>query len=163
MVISRSVLLKMKSVSGKFVEKIETQIMCSVTFFFRKSCRLWDNVEKYCRAGQTTDNKIAHAPFMPDVCGYKYTHSEYVILIAFPLQQWLHKRVLCFVISTLYCPSCSDLTIPETVQKYSVKTLCNKQLNISFSEVRRKGTSILLIALKICQSAWRVKLFTENS
>jgi len=22
----------------------------------------------------------------------KYTHSEYVILIAFPLQQWLHKH-----------------------------------------------------------------------
>jgi len=22
---------------------------------FRKPCRLWDNVEKYCRAGQATD------------------------------------------------------------------------------------------------------------
>jgi hypothetical protein len=24
------------------------------------------------------------------------THSEYLILIAFPLQQWLHKRALMF-------------------------------------------------------------------
>jgi len=29
-----------------FVEEIKTHILCSVTFFFRKSCRLWDNVEK---------------------------------------------------------------------------------------------------------------------
>jgi len=27
--------------------------------FFRKSCRLWDNVEKYCRAGQATDEKYS--------------------------------------------------------------------------------------------------------
>jgi len=30
-------------------------------FFPRKSCRLWDNVEKYCRAGQATDDNMAHA------------------------------------------------------------------------------------------------------
>jgi len=29
------------------------------------------------------------------------THSEYVILIAFPLQQWLHKALHCYVIHTL--------------------------------------------------------------
>jgi len=29
----------------KVVEEIKTHILCSVTFFFRKSCRLWD-VEK---------------------------------------------------------------------------------------------------------------------
>jgi hypothetical protein len=34
----------------KVVEKIKTHILCSVTFF-RKSCRLWDNVGKYCRVG----------------------------------------------------------------------------------------------------------------
>jgi len=28
------------------VEKIKTHILRSVIFFFRKSCRLWDNVEK---------------------------------------------------------------------------------------------------------------------
>jgi len=30
-------------------------------------------VEKYCRAGQTTDNEMVHASFMPDACGYKHT------------------------------------------------------------------------------------------
>ena len=49
----------------KAVQKIKTHILCSVTFF-RKSCRLWDNVEKYCRAGQATDGNMAHARCMLD-------------------------------------------------------------------------------------------------
>jgi hypothetical protein len=49
-------------------------------------------VEKYYTAGQATDDNMAHAHFMLNAEGYKYTHSEYVILIAFPQQQWLHER-----------------------------------------------------------------------
>jgi len=49
----------------KGVEKIKTHILCSITVF-RKSCRLWDNVEKYCRAGQATDDNMAHAHCMLD-------------------------------------------------------------------------------------------------
>jgi hypothetical protein len=41
----------------KVVEKIKTHILCSVTFS-RKSCRLWDNVEKCGTAGQATDGNI---------------------------------------------------------------------------------------------------------
>jgi len=33
---------------------------------FRKSCRLWDNAEKFCRAGQTTDDNMTHAHCMLD-------------------------------------------------------------------------------------------------
>jgi len=33
----------------KVVEKLETDILYSTTVF-RKSCRLWDNVGKYCSA-----------------------------------------------------------------------------------------------------------------
>ena len=44
----------------KVVEEIKTHILCSV-IIFRKSCRLWDSVEKFCTAGQTTDNNKAHA------------------------------------------------------------------------------------------------------
>jgi len=44
----------------KVGEKIKTHILCSITLF-RKSCCLWDNVENYCRAGQTTDENMAHA------------------------------------------------------------------------------------------------------
>ena len=48
--------------------------------------------KKSCRAGQATDDSIAHAHYMLDTKGYKHTHSKFVILIAFPLQQWLHER-----------------------------------------------------------------------
>jgi len=34
--------------------------------FFRISCRLWDNVEKFCRAGQATGDNMAHAHCMFD-------------------------------------------------------------------------------------------------
>jgi hypothetical protein len=39
----------------KIAEKINTHILHSITFFL-KSCRLWDNVEKYGGAGEDADN-----------------------------------------------------------------------------------------------------------
>ena len=61
--------------------------------FFQKSCSLYNNVEKYLRAGQATDyNTVMHfACWIPKVGN---THSEYGILTAVPLQQWLHKYML---------------------------------------------------------------------
>jgi len=44
--------LEWETFQTKFVEKIRTNILCPVTFFFRKSCHLWANVAKYCRAVQ---------------------------------------------------------------------------------------------------------------
>ena len=49
-------------------------------------------MEKFCRAGQATDN-MAHAHCMLDTEDYEHIHSEYVICITFPLQQWLYERV----------------------------------------------------------------------
>ena len=71
------------------VEKIKTHILCLITFF-RKWRRLWDNVEIYCTAVQVTDDNMAECV----ACGITKatdTHSEHVIFIAFPLQQWLHQ------------------------------------------------------------------------
>jgi hypothetical protein len=62
-------------------------------FFFRKSCRLWDNVEKYGTARQVTDdNIIRRIRFAFWMNKATDTHSEYVIIIAFPRQQWLRER-----------------------------------------------------------------------
>jgi hypothetical protein len=52
-------------------------------------------MEKYCRAGRP----IYHAACaLHDVYlrlhTHTHTHSEYVLLIALPLQQWLHERTL---------------------------------------------------------------------
>ena len=74
MIISRSVLLRMKNFSSRSVEKIKTHILCS-TKFFRKSCRLWDNEEKFCTAGQDTDCNKAHAHWTLDIYDYKHVLS----------------------------------------------------------------------------------------
>jgi len=44
-------------------------------FFFRKSCRLCENVEKYCSSGQATDDNMAHAHCMLDTYSYRHTLS----------------------------------------------------------------------------------------
>jgi len=51
----------------EFVEKNKkqnTNFVFKNFFFFRKSCRFWDNVEKYCTTGQATDDYMAHAHYM---------------------------------------------------------------------------------------------------
>jgi hypothetical protein len=42
----------------KVVEKIKTRVMCSI--FFENLAVFLDNVEKYCIAGQATDDNMAH-------------------------------------------------------------------------------------------------------
>jgi len=41
----------------KVVKKLKTHVLCSV-LFFRKSGRLWDNVEKHGRTTHATDDNI---------------------------------------------------------------------------------------------------------
>jgi hypothetical protein len=50
--------LEWEMFQAKVVEKIKTHISCPKTIF-RKSCRLWDNVEKFCKAGQATDDNFS--------------------------------------------------------------------------------------------------------
>jgi len=52
--------LKWEMYQTKVVEKLKTRVTFS-NHFFRKSCRLLDNVEKYIWAGQATDGNMAHA------------------------------------------------------------------------------------------------------
>jgi len=63
--------------------------------FSRKSRRLWDNVEKYGRAGQATDDALAHAHCTLDTHS---TQSEYEILIAFPLNNYCRNAPQYYVI-----------------------------------------------------------------
>ena len=46
--------------------------------FPRKSCRLWENAEKYFRAVHATENNMAHAHCMLANLNLQ-THSQYVI------------------------------------------------------------------------------------
>jgi len=85
----------------KTVEKIKTHIICSI-IFFRKSYRLigtifgkkWcRNIGKYGIAWKVTDGNVLWPMcFARRIKKATNTHSAYVILIAFPLQQWLRER-----------------------------------------------------------------------
>ena len=120
MVISRWILLRMKNISGKVVEKIKTYIICSRTFFSEKSCLLWDNVEKYGRAGQASDDNLIRCNcFFCWISKTTDTHSECAIIFASPRQKWLRERasVLRWYV---YCPCCyenrehNSLSYPNT-------------------------------------------------
>jgi hypothetical protein len=64
----------------KVVEKVKTRILCSITFFFQKSFRLWDNVEQYGTARQATDDNIIRRMRFPCwITNTTDTHSEHVI------------------------------------------------------------------------------------
>jgi hypothetical protein len=58
--------------------------------FFRNTCRLSNDMEKYGTARQATDNNITRriACWIPKATN---THSEYVIFLAFSLKQWLSE------------------------------------------------------------------------
>jgi len=45
-----------------------------------------------------------------------YTHSQYVILTAFPLQEWLHERASLLRYTYIACPvKCTKLTDGQLV------------------------------------------------
>jgi len=91
----------------KVVEKIEKHILCSIAvlFFFRKSGRLWDNVEKYGTAWHTTEANTAHVRTLFK-WGYKHTLG-YGISIAFALQQRLHERAS--LLFYMYIDCCKEI------------------------------------------------------
>jgi len=87
---SRQVILSLKNVLDKNCrENQNTHLM--VNKFSRKSCLLRESVQKYFRAEQAIHDKIIGCKCT--ACWISQaidTHSEYVLLIAFLLQQWLH-------------------------------------------------------------------------
>jgi hypothetical protein len=71
------------------VGNIKTHSLCSITFFFenRVAYEMWKTIV------QATDASIIwRMRFTCCVFKVANTHSQYVILIAFPLQKWLHGR-----------------------------------------------------------------------
>ena len=131
---------------AKVVEKIKTEILFSIKFFFcfRKSCRLWDGVEQ-CVEPRLTIRHNRLAGWIPEATN---THSEYVILIVVPLQQWLHElasmlrytyvaclvscsQVWCFCIVSEFI--CTSLNAPRdamfTQSKNDFFTRCKRARN----------------------------------
>jgi hypothetical protein len=59
-------------------------------------------MEKYCTTRQATDDNMVH---MLSCCISKVTntHTEYVTLIAFPIQQWLYEHASMFRYTYIAC------------------------------------------------------------
>ena len=94
----------MRNVSDKSRRENQNTLFIFNNHIFRKSLRLWDNVEKCGRTGQTTDdNMIRRMRFECWMTKDTDTHCEYVILIAFLLQQWLRNAPQCYVDTYIAC------------------------------------------------------------
>jgi hypothetical protein len=77
-------ILGMRNVSDESCrEKKETRFEFSNVFLIW--CRLWDDVEKYCRAGLATESAVIRRMlFACWMAKATDAHLEYVIIIAFP-------------------------------------------------------------------------------
>jgi hypothetical protein len=109
MIISRWILLRLRNFSDRSCRENQNTLFCSVAFC-RKSYRLWDNMEKYGRARQATDdNMIRRMSFACSIIKATDIHSEYVIFIPFPRQQWSRERasMLRLYVNCLSCSSTS--------------------------------------------------------
>jgi len=136
LIISRSVLLRMRKISDKDVKKIKTNILCSTTFF-GNSYRLWDNVEKYCGAEQATvGNTIRRMCFARWITKTADTHSEFVMLIAFLPQNWLNERasmlrytyIACLSVNIFFVLQFWPFNVPRLISDHTSESLVFRQL-----------------------------------
>ena len=83
----------MRNVSDKSSGENKNTHLCSIIFFKNPAF-----YETMCK------NNVQPGTPQITICacvlhaGYLDTHSEYVILIAVPLQQWLHNTPQCYVV-----------------------------------------------------------------
>jgi hypothetical protein len=104
MIISLWILLRIGMCQTKVMEEIKPHIFLSVTSFRKSSC-LQENVEKYGRVRHVTnDNSIRRMHIACWVTKATDTHSEYLILVHFPQQQWLRERnsIFHYTYTTIY-------------------------------------------------------------
>jgi hypothetical protein len=73
----------MRNISGKTRRENENKYFMFLTFY-RKSCRLEGNVEKYGTTRRARNNTILRMRFAYRIPKATDTHPEYVIFIAFP-------------------------------------------------------------------------------
>ena len=80
----------MRYIQRKVVKKIKTHVLRSASFFEYHAVYeiMWENIAEPRRA-QMAIWRMRTACWITKAAN---THSQYAILIAFPLQQWLHER-----------------------------------------------------------------------
>jgi hypothetical protein len=104
LIIFRPLLLRMRDVSVKSCTENQNTHFVFSNFCFRKSCHLWDMWKNTVEPGRPhmTIWRMRIACYVP---GATSIRSEYVIIIAFPPQQWLHElasMLCCITLPVLY-------------------------------------------------------------
>jgi len=98
----------MRNVSDGSLDKIKTHIFMFSNFFCENRAVydiMWKNIVERGRLGMTIWS-MRIACWLPKATN---THSQYVIMIAVPLQQWLHERpsvhwLCCFFVISVNAP-----------------------------------------------------------
>jgi len=97
LIISRSVLFRMRKVWDRSCRETQNAHFLFNFFFLRKSCRLWDMWKHLVERGRPhfTKWRMRFACWIPKATN---SHPEYVTIVAFPLQRLLHDSasVLCY-------------------------------------------------------------------
>jgi hypothetical protein len=86
----------------KVIEKMNMYILFSVTFFFENGAvyeKMWKNVVEPDNP-QMTHWGMLMSRWLPTATN---THSDYVILMSFLLQQWLHERTSLLRFTYIAC------------------------------------------------------------
>ena len=105
--------------------------MCSN--FFQKIARLWESVEKYLEPERPQMTMYHGACPLYNWSKNADTHSEYVILIAFPRQQWFLRTHLN-VTFILHCLPCFHAAVTGAACLSSMQYKHFLSFNISFWE-----------------------------
>jgi hypothetical protein len=122
----------MRNVSGRTVEKIKTHILYSITFFHRKSCRLWDNVKNMVQpdGSQMTIRRMYFACWITKATG---RHSECVtqrLLVLHGSSSYANERQ-CYVCTHIACLCLS----PHRLFMKPAMLSCNKEAKIQITHI----------------------------
>jgi len=95
LIVSHSIILRMRNVSDKVVKQIKTHTFCSINTFENSAIYevMWKNIVERGRPYMTIWRMRIESwiPKAIHTHTHTHTHSQYVILIVFPLQQWLQE------------------------------------------------------------------------
>ena len=133
-------LLEREMLDTSVVEKIKMHILCSITFS-HKPCCLWDNVEKYGKARQATnDDKIWPMHFASWKTKARDTHSEYVIVIAFPRHKYIH--CLCCSCCTYCHVSISSTHHRQQTNEYECWTMIERSVGQEIKSTQKNHVPV---------------------
>jgi hypothetical protein len=159
-ILSRWIILIMRNVSDKLVQKIKTQVSCSITIF-RKLCCLWYNVENMVESDsslmaiQDGTQTVRFASWIPQATN---THPEYVILTGFFTAPPTARTRLMPIVLCLFL-SIKDVAIKTySVYQWSrigrTGTLMNRLVKQVIGSTYTRWTVIWTQTLTPCRPSW---------